>query len=106
MACREVGVRLDPTCLDWTNSLPLGEIRRKVEVMLDALKERVDAGEHIPKHLWPKHPAYDGIRNLFRCEIDKRMRASYTIGREELKLIVRVIEIFPDHKSYERRFRY
>ena len=65
--------------------------------MLDTLKERVDAGDYIPRSLWPKHPAYEDLSNLFRYEIDRSMRASYTI---------RMIEIFPDHKSYERRFHY
>ena len=74
--------------------------------MLDTLKERADAGDYIPRPLWPKHPAYLDVKNLFRYEIDKGMRASYTIGRDGVRLIVRVIEIFPDHKSYERRFGY
>lgn len=70
--------------------------------MLDTLKDRVDAGDYIPRSLWPKHPAYQDIRNLLRYEIDRAMRASYTIKREGDKFTVRVIEIFPDHKSYER----
>jgi len=32
--------------------------------------------------------------------------APYTLRREGEKYTVRVIEIFPNHKSYERRFRY
>ena len=74
--------------------------------MLDTLKERVDAGDYVPRSLWPKHPAYEGLSNLFRYEIDRTMRASYTIRREGDKYTVRMIEIFPDHKSYERRFHY
>ena len=86
--------------------MPEGEIRKKVEGMLDTLKERVDAGDHIPRSLWPKNPAYQDIRNLFRYEIDHSMRAAYTIRRDGDRYTVRVIEIFPDHKSYERRFSY
>ncbi len=74
--------------------------------MLDTLKERADAGDYVPRHLWPRHPAYREITNLFGFEIDREMRASYTIGREGVKMIVRIIEIFPEHKSYERRFHY
>jgi hypothetical protein len=101
-----VEVRLDKKCLDWLKSLPEGEIQRKVDGMLDTLKERPDAGDHVPRSLWPKHPAYSGLSNLFRYEIDRAMRASYTIMRESDGYVVRVIEIFPDHKAYERRFRY
>ncbi len=97
---------MDQACLDWFNALPAGETRKKVEGMLDTLKERIDSGNYIPRNLWPKHPAYEDIVNLFRYEIDRAMRASYTIKREGDKYTVRVIEIFSDHKSYERRFRY
>jgi hypothetical protein len=103
---RDVEVRLDRGCLDWLNSLPPGETRKKVEGMLDTLKERPDAGDYVPRSLWPRDPAYGDIVNLFRYEIDRSMRASYTIGRAGEKYAVRVIEIFPDHKSYERRFHY
>lgn len=74
--------------------------------MLGTLKERADAGDYIPRSLWPKDPACGDIGNLFRYEIDQSMRASYTIGRKGEKYIVRVIEIFADHKSYGRRFHY
>jgi len=74
--------------------------------MLETLKEKVDAGDYIPKSLWPRHPAYQDIVNLFRYEIDRTMRASYTIRRDGNRYTIRVIEIFPDHKTYERRFHY
>jgi hypothetical protein len=86
--------------------LPEGEIRKKMEGMLDTLKERVAVGDYVPRSLWPNNPAYHDIRNLFRYEIDRAMRATYTLKREGDKYTVRVIEIFPDHKSYERRFHY
>lgn len=103
---REIEVRLDQKWLDWLNSLQEGETKRKVEGMLDTLKERVDAGNYVPRSLWPKDPAYHDIWNLFRYEIDRWMRACYTLKRDGDKYTVRVIEILPDHKSYERRFRY
>ena len=74
--------------------------------MLDTLKEREDAGEHVRQSQWPRHPAYAGISNLFRYKVDKEMRASYTIVHDGPALKVVIIEIFADHQSYERRFRY
>ena len=48
-----------------------------------------------------------GLRCLFRYEIDDSMRATYTIrSAGPLDLEVAVIEFFPTHKDYERRFRY
>ncbi len=71
---RDVEVRLDPKCFDWLNSLPPGEKRKKVDGMLDTLKERPDAGDHIPRSLWPRHSMYGDLSNLFRYEIDRAMR--------------------------------
>src|SRR5216684_3719995 len=75
---RDIDLRLDQKCLDWLNSLPEGKMRKKVEGMLDTLKERVDVGNYVPRSLWPNNPAYHDIRNLFRYEIDRAMRATYT----------------------------
>jgi hypothetical protein len=105
-ARKDAEVKLDQKCFDWLNSLPPGETRKKVDGMLDALKERPDAGDHVPRSPWPRHPAYVDLSNLFRFEIDQAMRASYTIRSEGDRYIVRVIEIFRDHKSYVMRFRY
>ena len=49
---RDVEARLDHKSLNWLNSLPPGETRKKVEGMLDRLNERVDAGGlHSREHL-------------------------------------------------------
>ncbi len=74
--------------------------------MLDTLKEKPDAGDHIRRSLWPRSPAYQRINNLWRYDIDREMRATYTIKREGGKFIVLVLEVFRDHKSYEKRFGY
>lgn len=69
-------------------------------------KERADAGDHVPRRLRPGTPAYSGINNLWRYEIDYKMRAMYTLKREGDRFTVLIIEIFPDHRSYEKRFGY
>lgn len=103
---RDIVIKLDPECLEWFRALPQGETKKKIERMFDTLKERPDSGDHVPRHLWPGVKSYEGINNLFRYEIDRSMRATYTIRRDGMKIVVRVIEIFPDHKSYEKRFHY
>ena len=90
----DVEVRMDPEAFNWFSNLPHGETRRKIESMLDTLKERADAGNHIPRHLWPKNPSYLQINNLFRYEIDRNMRASYSIRRDESRIIVRIMRSF------------
>jgi hypothetical protein len=74
--------------------------------MLDVLCERPDAGDHIQRSRWPRERHYLGVNNLWRFEIDRQMRGAYTIKSEGGALTVLVIEIFLDHKSYERRFGY
>jgi hypothetical protein len=74
--------------------------------MKSVLEERKDAGDHVPRALWPRDPAYDGITNLYRYKIDREMRATYTIGSINGNWVVTIIEVFWDHKSYERRFGY
>lgn len=41
--------KVDQKCLNWLNSLPEGETRKKLEGMLDALMDRVDAGDYAPR---------------------------------------------------------
>lgn len=103
---KNVVVLLDPACYEWFRSVPPGRIRKKIVAMLDTLKDNPDAGDHVPGSLWPRTGGYQGINNLWRYEIDRELRASYTIMREGDRLVVRVIEIFQSHKSYEKRFGY
>ena len=81
-------------------------MRKKVDSMLDNLKERPDAGDHIRRNLWPRTGAYAGVNNLWRYDIDRVKRATYTLIRKGDRLTVLVIEVFADHKIYERRFGY
>ncbi len=101
-----VEVKLSVQCSAWFRGLPIGEAKAKVDAMLDTLKERPDAGDHVRRSLWPRSLSYQGINNLWRFDIDGKMRATYTIKREGDKFLVLIIEIFADHKSYEKRFGY
>lgn len=74
--------------------------------MLDTLKERPDAGEHIERSRWPRNTAHQGVNNLWRYEIERNMRMSYMIRLEGDVFTVLVIAIFLTHKRYERRFGY
>jgi hypothetical protein len=44
--------------------------------MKSVLEERKDAGDNVPRGLWPRDAAYGGITNLYRYEIDREMRAT------------------------------
>lgn len=103
-----ISVTGDPNFSSFFQSLPSNnEIRKKLDRMLERLKVQPDEGDQIKKSLWPEDYKAMGLRCLFRYEIDDSMRATYTIrSAGPLDLEVAVIEFFPTHKDYERRFRY
>lgn len=93
-------------CFEWFKNLTDSNLKSKITDMMDVLKSRCDAGEHIPRTHWSNVSLYKVFNNLWRYEIDDKARAVYTIIASGQKLIVLIVEIFPDHKSYERRFGY
>jgi Txe/YoeB family toxin of Txe-Axe toxin-antitoxin module len=86
---------------------PNNEIRKKIEKMIDELETNPAAGEQLQKRLWPKDYTRQGLENVFRFEIDKSMRATYTVRRiDNQNREVRIIDFFRTHKEYERKFHY
>ena len=79
---------------------------RIVKRGLDVLRENMGAGEKVEKRKWPRmYVRKYGIRNLFRLDLDRNYRLTYTIIADGLKKVVCVLEVM-DHKTYNRRFGY
>jgi len=73
---------------------------------LDVLRENMVAGEKVEKRKWPKmYVRKYGIRNLFKLDLDRNYRLTYTIIADGRRKIVCVLEVM-DHKTYNRRFGY
>lgn len=73
---------------------------------LDVLRENIEAGEKVEKRKWPKmYVRKYGITNLFRLDLDRNYRLTYTIIADGSKKIACVLEVM-DHKTYNRRFGY
>ena len=73
---------------------------------LDVLRENIEAGEKVEKRKWPKiYVRKYGITNLFRLDLDRNYRLTYTIIADGSKKIACVLEVM-DHKTYNRRFSY
>ena len=73
---------------------------------LDVLRENMEAGEKVEKRKWPRmYVRRYGIRNLFRLDLDRNYRLTYTIIADGSKKAVCVLEVM-DHKTYNRRFGY
>lgn len=77
-----------------------------VDKGLNTLKRDMLAGNKIEKKKWPKmYIKKYGITNLFRLDLNKNYRFTYTIIAEGMKKVVCVIEAM-DHNTYNRRFGY
>ncbi len=74
--------------------------------MIDTLKERPFAGDYVRRELWPQTYIAMGLQNLYRFEVDKGLRAMYSVKRDGLNVEVKIIEFFATHKEYEKRFGY
>ena len=82
------------------------QLKKRIGDVLDALKEHPDSGDLVEHALWPDEYKRLGLDNLFRIEVGKSERLTYTIRIEGSRLDVDVIEFFGTHKEYERRFHY
>ncbi len=70
------------------------------------LSENPEAGQKIPRKLWPEYyiSKYD-INNLWRLRLDDSWRMIYTLGKEGIEIFCIVLEAM-DHKKYNKRFGY
>lgn len=83
------------------------EIRKKIEKLIDELLMNPSAGEQLQRKLWPRDYTKRGLENVFRYEVDKSMRETYTVRRiDNQNREVRIIDFFRTHKEYERKFHY
>lgn len=81
------------------------DFKKAIDKGLDALKEDMFAGEMIRKSLIPKYYIREfGVNNLYRLKLNKKRRCCYTIVADQEGFKAIVLEVFPDHKSYSRRF--
>jgi len=63
-------------------------------------------GKKVPKKLWPRvYVQRYGINNLWKLNLDRFWRMTYTIIGGKAELIGIVLEVM-DHHSYSKRFGY
>jgi len=83
------------------------DLKIAVDRGLDSLKNDMFAGERIRRRQIPKYYVNKyGVNNLYRLRLNRTRRCCYTIVADEEGLKLVVLEVFPDHKSYDRRFGY
>jgi len=83
------------------------ELKAVIDKAFDTLQNNMFAGNRIKKEQIPKYyiDKY-GINNLYRLQLDKIRRLCYTLIANEEGSKVVIIEIFLNHKLYDRRFGY
>ena len=90
----------------YTNLDRESETYKRIKNCLDILRQDMCAGDQIPKDRFPKYYVKKyRIENLYRKEIGN-CRLTYTIIAENSEIIVCVLEYFPTHKAYNKRFGY
>ena len=81
-------------------------LRQIVDKALDVLKENMFAGQLIEKKKFPKiYIQKYGIANLYKYNLDRSNRLTYTLVADASGIAVVVLEIL-NHKEYEKRFGY
>ena len=102
----KITVRGEPKFASFFLNLRDGQLKKRIDHVLNALKEHPDSGDLVERALWPDEYGKLALDNLFRMEVGRGQRMAYTIRIEGGNLDVDIIEFFKTHKEYEKRFRY
>ena len=82
-------------------------IKKKINWVIERLKETPDFGQSISKKLIPVKYKDQGADNAFWVELSKESRLIYTLSSEiKNEIIATILEWFISHKDYEKRFGY
>ncbi len=88
---------LDPVSYEW----------KIIDKARKALWENLFVGDQVENYKIPKYYHRKlRIHNLYHLDIDSQSHIMYTINTDQRGMGVSVIEIFLDHKSYDRRMGY
>jgi len=101
-------INATPETAEFIAKLPKdGELRKLCRKALVALSDNIFAGTQIEKKRIPKfYIEKYGVTNLSVFKLDASHRLIYTWIADANGISVNIIEIFLDHKQYEKRFGY
>lgn len=101
-------IRATPEVADLISSLQKESyIDKIIKDAIETLKKNMSAGQNVQKKKIPKHYINKyGIHNLYVMNLDLTRRLTYTLIFDGVGVSVNILEIFLDHKQYERRFGY
>jgi len=102
----KITVRGEPKFASFFLNLRDERLKKRIDKVLNTLKQDPDSGDLVEHRLWPDEYRKLSLDNLFRIEVGRSQRMTYTIRIEGDNLDVDVIEFFMTHKEYDRRFHY
>jgi len=102
----KISVRGEPKFASFFLNLRKGQLKKRIDDSLNALKDHPYCGDLVEHALWPDEYKKLMLANLFRMEVGRGQRLTYTIRIEGRNLDVDVIEFFATHKEYDKRFHY
>ncbi len=84
------------------------QMKKSIDSLADALEQRpLDAGAFVPKDRWPDEYRTMGLSNVYKADLARGARITYTVTLSQAGSgLVRVIEFFPTHKNYAKKFGY
>lgn len=83
------------------------DIHKEIDSVLDLLKEDPNRGDRIQRDRWPKcYVQAFNVQTLFRFKLRAGRRLIYTVYAKNEIIYCNVLEIFPNHKEYDKRFGY
>jgi len=101
-------VNSTPQVKDFISKLEKGSyLDRIITNAKETLEENMFAGKNIEKKKIPKYyiEKYD-LYVLYVMNLDASRRLTYTLVSDGVGVSVNILEIFLDHKEYEKRFGY
>lgn len=84
------------------------QVKKSIDSLADALEQRpLDAGAFVPKDRWPDEYRWMALNNVYKANLAKGARITYTVTLSQAGTgVVKVIEFFPTHKDYAKKFGY
>ncbi len=83
------------------------DLYKEIDNALDLLKEDPDRGDRIQRDRWPKcYVQAFNVQTLFRFELREGRRLIYTVYIKNEIGYCNILEIFSNHKEYDKRFGY
>lgn len=85
------------------------KLKKKINFVIDKLKENPMFGQPIAKRLIPKEYKKQGVTSAYWVELSKGKgwRLIYSLTSEnEIEIVAIILEWFDNHKDYEKKFGY